>query len=77
MNGNFNITKVSANPNGTIAELEINGSNVPLADSVKLEKKEETIDVSTYTDSIVIKPSTGKDGMTEVKITLSNIPEGE
>ena len=68
MNGNFSITKLESNPNGTIKTLEVNGSNVPLADSVKLEEKEVTIDVSTYTDPIVIKPSTGKDGMMKVKI---------
>ena len=43
-----------------------------------IEKKvTATIDVSTYTEAVSIKPSAGKDAMEEVVVTLSNIPEGE
>ena len=41
------------------------------------KKKSVTIDVSGYTEAVSIKPSSGKDAMEEVVVTLSNIPEGE
>jgi hypothetical protein len=37
--------------------------------------KTATVDVSTYTEPIVITPTAGKDGMAKVTLTLSNIPE--
>lgn len=76
MNGNFAITKIVVDNSGEIAELEINGKAVGLAKDVKFDDKvEETIDVSTYTEPIEITPTTGKDGMKKVIITLENIPE--
>ena len=36
----------------------------------------ETIDVSQYTDPVVIEPAAGKDGMAKATVTLSNIPSG-
>lgn len=48
--------------------------SVPVV-SVLENNKAETIDVSTYTEPIVINPSSGKDAMKKVTITLSNIPE--
>ena len=39
--------------------------------------KNVTIDVSTYTEPVVVTPTEGKDGMAKVTVTLSNIPEGE
>jgi hypothetical protein len=38
------------------------------------DNKEETIDVSTYTEPVEITPTEGKDGMKKVTVTLSNIP---
>lgn len=35
-----------------------------------------TIDVSTYTESVEVTPTSGKDGMKKVTITLDNIPSG-
>ena len=43
---------------------------------VELENnKEATIDVSSYTDSVEITPTSGKDGMKKVTVSLSNIPQ--
>lgn len=39
------------------------------------ENKAATIDVSAYTSPVAITPSSGKDGMEKVTVTLSNIPE--
>ena len=36
----------------------------------------ETIDVSQYTEPVVINPTSGKDGMIKATVTLSNIPAG-
>lgn len=36
----------------------------------------ETIDVSQYTEPVVINPTSGKDGMIKATVTLSNIPSG-
>lgn len=45
------------------------------AETVDLENnKAATINVSTYTAPVEVKPSTGKDGMKKATITLSNIP---
>jgi hypothetical protein len=38
------------------------------------DNKEETIDVSTYTEPVEITPTEGKDGMKKATVTLSNIP---
>ena len=36
--------------------------------------KTATINVSTYTEPVVVNPTSGKDGMKKATITLSNIP---
>ena len=36
--------------------------------------KAETINVSTYTEPVVVNPTSGKDGMKKATITLSHIP---
>jgi hypothetical protein len=36
-----------------------------------------TIDVSEYTEPVEITPTSGKDAMKKVVVTLSNVPEGE
>lgn len=59
-----------------IKSVSFKAGTVP--ESVELEdNKTVTVDVSTYTEPIVISPSSGKDGMKKVTLTLSNIPEGE
>ena len=74
---NYNVTKIRTS-GGDIAELELNNKKVALAGDVKIEdNKAVTIDVSDYSEPIEITPSSGKDGMAKVTITLSNIPEGE
>ena len=67
---NYNITKLKKS-NGEVTELALNGVNIPLAGDVKIEaKKEVTIKVSEYTEPIEITPSSGKDGIAKVIITL-------
>ena len=44
------------------------------SDNPKLEdNKAVTIDVSKYTDPVVVVPSSGKDGLEQVTITLTGI----
>ncbi len=85
---NPTITKFAQGVDGTITELKLgqkqedaykqiydNGKAAGQS-SVKLENNHtETIDVSAYTEPIVIEPASGKDGMKKVTITLSNIPQ--
>jgi hypothetical protein len=73
---NYNITKLKKS-NGEVSELALNGVNIPLAGDVKIEaKKEVTIKVSEYTEPIEITPSSGKDGIAKVIVTLDT-SEGE
>jgi hypothetical protein len=73
---NYNITKIRTS-NGDIAELELNNKKVALAGDVKIQdKKEVTIKVSEYTEPIEIVPSSGKDGIAKVIVTLDT-SEGE
>lgn len=47
------------------------------ASTIKLEpNKAATIDVSQYTEPVVITPTEGKDGMEQTTVTLSNITSG-
>lgn len=67
---NYNITKLKKS-NGEVTELALNGVNIPLASDVKIEaKKEVTIKVSEYTEPVEIVPSSGKDGIAKVIVTL-------
>ena len=67
---NYNITKLKKS-NGEVSELALNGVNIPLASDVKIEsKKEVTIKVSEYTEPVEITPSSGKDGIAKVIVTL-------
>lgn len=68
------ITKASIQ-GGVIKALEINGAEIPLAQDLE-DNKEVTIDVSAYTDPVVINPTSGKDGMKKATVTLSSIPGG-
>lgn len=76
------ITGFRQDVDGTIKELKI-GSNkedayaniIEQGASAKLDNnKTATIDVSAYTEPVVINPTSGKDGMKKATITLSNIP---
>ena len=67
---NYNVTKIRTE-GGEVAELELNGKSVALASDVKIEaKKEVTIKVSEYTEPVEITPSSGKDGIAKVIVTL-------
>lgn len=73
---NYNITKIRTS-GGDIAELELNNKKVALAGDVKIEaEKEVTIKVSEYTEPVEITPSSGKDGIAKVIVTLDT-SEGE
>lgn len=85
---NPTITKFAQGVDGTITELKIgqkqedaykqiydNGKAAGQS-SVKLEDNHAvSVDVSTYTEPIVIEPAEGKDGMKKLTLTLTNIPE--
>lgn len=76
-NANLEITK-SKVKNGELVDLEINGENIELGSEVPLDSnKAATIDVSEYTEPVVINPSSGKKGMKKATVTLSNIPDIE
>lgn len=78
MKANLTITSAQVKSNGEIVGLEVNGQNIALANSVKFDDVIETcIDVSTYTEPIEIIPTTGKEGIKKIIITLKNIPDGE
>ena len=67
---NYNVTKIRTE-NGEVAELELNNKKVALAGDVKIQdKKEVTIKVSEYTEPVEITPSSGKDGIAKVIVTL-------
>ena len=79
---NPQITGFRQDVDGTIKELKI-GSNkedayeniIEQGTSAKLDKnKTSTINVSTYTETVEITPTSGKDGMKKATVTLSNIP---
>ena len=81
---NPRITKFAQNVDGEITVLKINDEQDAYAQifakgaesgSAKLENnKSATINVSTYTQSVEITPTSGKTAMKKVTITLSNIP---
>ena len=66
----YNVTKIRT-ADGEVAELELNNKKVALAGNVKIQnKKEVTIKVSEYTEPVEITPSSGKDGIAKVIVTL-------
>ena len=72
---NYNVTKIRTE-DGEVAELELNNKKVALAGDVKIEsKKEVTIKVSEYTEPVEITPSSGKDGIAKVIVTLDTTEE--
>ena len=70
VNGDIKMLKIGVKKEDAVANIQ-SQVDVPVLQDVK----EVTIDVSTYTEPIEITPTSGKDGMKKVKITLSNIPE--
>ena len=71
VNGDIKMLKLGANKEDAYANI------IGQAETADLENnKAATINVSTYTAPVEVKPSTGKDGMKKATITLSNIPSG-
>jgi hypothetical protein len=81
---NPTITGFRQDVDGTIKELKIGSDKedayaniIEQGASAKLDNnKAATINVSTYTEPVVITPTSGKDGMKKATVTLSNIPSG-
>lgn len=78
---NPQITAFRQDVDGTIKELKIGSDKEDAYENIieqggkKLDNnKTATIDVSTYTEPVVINPTSGKDGMKKATVTLSNIP---
>ena len=78
------ITDFQQDVDGTIKKLKL-GENkedayaniIGQAEGADLDNnKTATINVSTYTEPVVINPTSGKDGMKKATVTLSNIPTG-
>lgn len=71
VNGDIKMLKIGANKEDAYANI------IGQAEGGDLDNnKAATIDVSTYTEPVVINPTEGKDGMKKATITLSNIPSG-
>lgn len=80
---NPQITGFRQDVDGTIKELKIGSNkedayaNIIEQGGKKLENnKTATINVSEYTEPVEVLPTSGKDGMKKVTVTLSNIPSG-
>lgn len=53
---------------------QVTFNTVTIAGPALDNNKTETINVSTYTEPVVVNPTSGKEGMKKATITLSNIP---
>lgn len=69
VNGDIKMLKLGANKEDAWTNIAEQGGSAKLDNN-----KAATIDVSTYTEPVVINPTSGKDGMKKATITLSNIP---
>lgn len=69
VNGDIKMLKLGANKEDAYANIIEQGASAKLDNN-----KTATINVSTYTEPVVITPTSGKDGMKKATITLSNIP---
>ena len=69
VNGDIKMLKLGANKEDAWTNIAEQGSSAKLDNN-----KTATIDVSTYTEPVVITPTSGKDGMKKATVTLSNIP---
>lgn len=74
-NSNTNITNFSVDPiTQQITSLEVNGEVVETGGADLDDNKAVSIDVSTYSGTVEVNPTSGKDGMKKVSIDLTNIP---
>ena len=71
VNGDIKMLKIGSNKEDAWANIAEQGASAKLDNN-----KAATINVSTYTEPVVITPTSGKDGMKKATITLSNIPSG-
>lgn len=71
VNGDIKMLKLGANKEDAWANIAEQGGSAKLDNN-----KTATIDVSAYTEPVVVNPTSGKDGMKKATITLSNIPSG-
>lgn len=69
VNGDIKMLKLGANKEDAWANIAEQGASAKLDNN-----KTATINVSTYTEPVVINPTSGKDGMKKATVTLSNIP---
>lgn len=69
VNGDIKMLKLGANKEDAYANIIEQGGSAKLDNN-----KTATINVSTYTEPVVITPTSGKDGMKKATVTLSNIP---
>ena len=69
VNGDIKMLKLGANKEDAWANIAEQSASAKLDNN-----KTATINVSTYTEPVVINPTSGKDGMKKATITLSNIP---
>lgn len=71
VNGDIKMLKIGAKKEDAYANI------IGQAEGADLDNnKTATINVSTYTEPVVINPTSGKDGMKKATVTLSNIPSG-
>lgn len=71
VNGDIKMLKLGANKEDAWQNIAEQGGSAKLDNN-----KAATINVSTYTEPVVITPTSGKDGMKKATVTLSNIPSG-
>ena len=71
VNGDIKMLKLGANKEDAWTNIAEQGAKAKLENN-----KTATINVSTYTEPVVVTPTSGKDGMKKATITLSNIPSG-
>lgn len=68
VNGDIKMLKIGVDKEDAYANIQ-GQVDVPVLEN----EKEVTIDVSTYTEPIEITPTSGKDGIKKIKITLTGI----
>lgn len=66
-------TAVLGDCDADVKQIAIKAGEVPSTADLD-NNKAATINVSTYTEPVVVNPTEGKDGMKKATITLSNIP---
>ena len=66
-------TTVLGDCDADVKQIAIKAGEIPSTADLD-NNKTETINVSTYTEPVVVNPTEGKNGMKKATITLSNIP---